>query len=154
MPTIDIASFYSLTIGHAQPPTPKPQPNFPQPVNMQATPLPSNSPVSNPSLRTQKIAASRGKVSSKKKTIGSILQNIFTDYEKNSRCLIFAVNKYPNAKKLDDLKCAVADGLLVAETLCGCTPVFEDSSGIWESPKEGNEKKGKIFRSRCSLTTQ
>jgi len=116
---------------------------------MQATPPPQNSPVSNPSLRTQKIA-NRGVKASKYAvqtvlTTADTLKQIFVDYEKNSHCLIFAVNKYPNAKKLDDLKCAVADGLLVAETLCGCTPVFEDSSGIWESPKEGNEKKGQNF---------
>ncbi len=125
-------------------------PNFPQPVNMQATPPPTNSPVSNPSLRTQKIAASRGSKASKYAvqtvlTTADTLKQIFVDYEKNSHCLIFSVNNYPNAKNLKDLNCAVAGGLLVAETLCGCMPVFDDSSGIWESPKEGNVKKGQHF---------
>ena len=60
------------------------------------------------------------------------LTNVFQSYENNSICLIFAVNKYPTATTLKDLSCAVNDGLLVAETLCGQIPKL-DSNGKWES---------------------
>ena len=80
-----------------------------------------------------------GKKISKEET----LKKLFTNYEKNSICLIFAVNKYPNAKTLKTLSCAVNDGMLVAETLCGEIPKL-DANGMWESNKD--VKKGQHFK--------
>ena len=72
------------------------------------------------------------------------------DYEKHSICLIFAANKYPNAEQLPNLSCAVNDGMLVAETLCGLKPTFFDGTegdGVWESPAtQDNNTLGQGFQ--------
>jgi hypothetical protein len=130
--------YYCRLAAAPQPSSTANTPNFPQPVNMQATPPAKNSPVSNPSLRTKKIANRGLKKSQQKNNPQDTLKQVFSEYKKHSICLIFASNEYPDADQLPNLSCAVADGMLVAETMCGIKPTFDgNSSGVWETP-QGN----------------
>ena len=104
-------------------------------------------------LHTAPSSATRGAKSSSivhRATEQEISQQLKMDYEKHSICLIFAANKYPNADHLPNLSCAVNDGMLVAETLCGLKPTFFDGTegdGVWESPAtQDNNTLGQGFQ--------
>ena len=103
-------------------------------------------------IHTASSPVTRGAKSSsivRRATEQEISQHLKMDYEKHSICLIFAANKYPNADTLPNLSCAVNDGMLVAETLCGLKPIFVDGTdgdNVWESPAAQDSTLGQGFK--------
>ena len=101
---------------------------------MQATRPPARI-VVHASPRTEKLArGNKGNVSGAAETT---LGGVMADYEASSVAIVIACDKYPAAKTLPDLECAVADGRLMCRMLCGLEPEPQPD-GTWESPDDGS----------------